>query len=89
MLWKTIKDILQVTGCNIVEIGQQIFQQINRYMATPSRGVAGSMTSCTSFVTVGNEVAKDKEGGEISTELTTDENNGLSGKSKGKPSKKC
>ena len=68
MLYKTIKDILQVAGYDILSIEQQIFQPINSYVARPSRGVAGSMTSCTSFVTVGNEVAKDKEGGEISTD---------------------
>lgn len=62
MLWKTVKDILQIAGYDIATIEQQIFQPINSYMATPSRGVAGSMTSCTSFVTVGNEVAKSKGG---------------------------
>jgi hypothetical protein len=59
MLWKAVKDVLEIAGYDIAAIEQELFEPNISYMAMPSRGVAGSMNSCTSCVTGGNEVAKD------------------------------
>jgi DNA polymerase elongation subunit (family B) len=62
MLWKTVKDILQIAGYDVVTFERQLFQHEISHMATPSRGVVG-ISSCISPAGV-NEVAKDKEGGD-------------------------
>jgi DNA polymerase elongation subunit (family B) len=67
MLWKAVKEILEIAGYEIAAIDRQIFQPNISHMVMPSRGVAGSMNSCISFVSGANQVAKenDKKGGDF------------------------
>jgi hypothetical protein len=46
-------------GYEIATTDRQIFQSNISHMVMSSRGVAGSMSSCTSFVTGANPVAKE------------------------------
>jgi DNA polymerase, archaea type len=57
MLWKTIKDILEIAGYDIATLERELFDNTISHMAMPSRGVAG-ITSYTSLVSGVNEVAK-------------------------------
>jgi len=46
MLWKTIKDILQIAGCDIVALEQELdFESINGHIAEPPSGMAGYASS--------------------------------------------
>jgi DNA polymerase elongation subunit (family B) len=66
MLWKAIKEIMQIAGYDILSIEQELFQSNISHKVTPSRGVAGSMNSCMSYRAGANEVAKhDKTGGDL------------------------
>jgi DNA polymerase, archaea type len=67
MLWKAIKDILEIAGHDIAALERQLFEPNKiSHMAMPSRGVAG-ITSCTSLVSGANQVAinYNEEGGEL------------------------
>jgi hypothetical protein len=64
MLWKAVKEILEIAGYNIASIEQEfILDSKDSHIAEPPSGVAGSMNSCTSFVSGGNQVAKNNEKG--------------------------
>src|SRR5439155_17145375 len=63
MLWKAVKDILEIAGYDIAAIERGLLQPSISHMAMPSRGVAGSMNSCTSFVSGANQVAKNNQKG--------------------------
>jgi hypothetical protein len=65
MLWKTIKDILEIAGYDIAAVEQELFEPDTiSHMAMPSRGVAGS-TSYTSLVSGASQVAKNNTGGDV------------------------
>jgi DNA polymerase elongation subunit (family B) len=51
ILWKVIKEILEIAGFDIAAIEQELFQHSISHMAMPSRGVVG-ISSCISFVGV-------------------------------------
>jgi hypothetical protein len=56
MLWKAIKNILEIAGYDISALERELFEPNTiSHMAMPSRGVAGS----NSYTGV-NQVAKDK-----------------------------
>jgi DNA polymerase, archaea type len=58
MLWKVIKDILEIAGYDIATVERELFEPDTiGHMAMPSRGVAG-ITSYTSLVPEANQVAK-------------------------------
>jgi hypothetical protein len=56
MIWKAVKDILEIAGYDIAEIELELFQSNIGHMAMPSRGVAG----ISSYISVAgaNEVAE-------------------------------
>jgi len=60
MLWKAVKEILEVAGYNVLAIEQELFQPNIRHMVTPSPRVdrISSFVSCAEV----NEVAKSKGG---------------------------
>ena len=60
MLWKIVKDVLEISGHDLAAIEEELFQPNISHMVTPSRGVAG-ISSCVSFARV-NRVAKNKGG---------------------------
>jgi len=65
MLWKAIKDIMEIAGYDIATVERELFESDTiGHMAMPSRGVAG-ITSCTSLVSGANQVAKNDTGGDI------------------------
>src|SRR5215831_19373918 len=65
MLWKAIKDILEIAGYDIATVERELFESDTiGHMAMPSRGVAG-ITSYTSLVSGANQVAKNDTGGDI------------------------
>ncbi|MGC2570591.1 MAG: DNA polymerase domain-containing protein, partial [Candidatus Nitrosopolaris sp.] len=64
MLWKAIKDVLEIAGYDIARLERELFDNTISHMAMPSRGVAG-ITSYTSLVSGANQVASNKEGGEL------------------------
>jgi hypothetical protein len=67
MLWKAIKDILEIAGYDIATVKRELFEPDKiGHMAMPSRGVAGSMTSHT-IVSGANQVANNHNeiGGEL------------------------
>ena len=62
LLLNKLKDSLEIAGFSIAALERELFEPNTiSDMAMPSRGVAGSMTSYTSFVSGANEVAKNKE----------------------------
>jgi DNA polymerase, archaea type len=65
MLWKAIKDILEIAGYDIAALEQELSEP-NSHMAMPSRGVAGIIPG-TSLVSGANQVAinYNEEGGEL------------------------
>jgi hypothetical protein len=67
MLWKAIKDVLEIAGYDIAGLERELFDNTISHMAMPSRGVAGSMTSYTTFVSGVNQVANNynEKGGEL------------------------
>jgi len=67
MLWKAVKDILEIAGYEIIAIERELLKPNISHIAMPSRGVAGSMNSCTSFVSGANRVAKEnnEKGGDF------------------------
>jgi hypothetical protein len=67
MLWKTVKDVLEIAGYDIATLERELFDNTISHMAMPSRGVAGCMTSYTSFVSGANQVANNynEKGGEL------------------------
>ncbi|MGA9152806.1 MAG: DNA polymerase domain-containing protein [Candidatus Nitrosopolaris sp.] len=67
MLWKAIKDLLEIAGYDIATLERELFNNTISHMAMPSRGVAGCMTSYTSFVSGANQVANNynEKGGEL------------------------
>jgi len=66
MLWKAVKDILEIAGYEIIAIERELLKPNISHIAMPSRGVAGSMNSCTCFVSGANQVAKNnKKGGDF------------------------
>jgi hypothetical protein len=66
MLWKAIKDILEIADYDVAALEQELFEPNSiSHMAMPSRGVAGSMTAYTSLVSGANQVAKNNTGGDV------------------------
>ena len=65
MLWKAVKDVLEIAGYDIAAVEQgELFQPDISHMAMPSRGMAG-INSC---IICGSErSSQNREGGEIST----------------------
>jgi hypothetical protein len=69
MLWKAVRDILEISGYEIVSIEQELFQLSISHMMTPSPGVAG----ISSYVSTAgaNKVAKNEnKGGDLLRRLT-------------------
>ena len=65
MLWKAIKDIMEIAGYDIATVERELFEPDTiSHMAMPSRGVTG-ITSYTSLVSGANQVAKNDTGGDI------------------------
>jgi DNA polymerase, archaea type len=65
MLWKALKDTLEIAGYDLTEIAQELLQSNISHTAMPSRGVAG-ISSCFS-VAEANEVAvNENKGGDLS-----------------------
>jgi DNA polymerase elongation subunit (family B) len=65
ILWKALKDVLDIAGYDTAKIEQELFRSNISHMAMPSRGVAG-ISTCISAVGA-NEVAKNEnKGGDLS-----------------------
>jgi DNA polymerase, archaea type len=63
ILWKAVKDILEIAGYEVAPIEQKIFQSNISHMAMPSRGVAG-ISSCFSFARVNGVAKNENKGGD-------------------------
>jgi DNA polymerase elongation subunit (family B) len=65
ILWKAVRDILEIVGYEVAPIEQKIFQFNISHTAMPSRGMAG-ISSCISFAEVNGVAKNENKGGDTS-----------------------